>query len=171
MEYRKKKTSKTILPWHTKGISGLRENRSQMLLPKPEEEMFKYSVNSTGPSCFRKLLSILLKMKLCICGPFVKGYGFSMGQWATHGIKKYWEVDQCIVVYIGFVDNLKSNLKVGVKKHVLCTPSHPLCDFSLQYNNMILLPVLEENVGSERNQLCWQLHFLQKVFTNAVCSI
>lgn len=35
-----KKSSKTILPWQTKGISGLRENRSQMFLPKPEEEMF-----------------------------------------------------------------------------------------------------------------------------------
>lgn len=37
---KEKKNSKTILPWHTKGISGLRENRLQMLLPKPEEEMF-----------------------------------------------------------------------------------------------------------------------------------
>lgn len=36
-----KKRSRAVLPWHTKGISGLRENRLQLLLlPKPKEEMF-----------------------------------------------------------------------------------------------------------------------------------
>lgn len=36
----KKRNRETILPWHTKSTSGLKENGLQMLLPKPEEEMF-----------------------------------------------------------------------------------------------------------------------------------
>lgn len=60
--------AKILLPWHTKAISGLRENRLQLLEPKPEEEMFTtpvhlvYHVSASNRT--RSLAGFTLKEKV-----------------------------------------------------------------------------------------------------------